>query len=75
MKNERKLAKARKRRKDFEKKRNVKNNNWPVATNKHKPLSAGDGILPSSKKNKLGKKEVTRRKTADRNAIRTASDK
>lgn len=41
-------------RKDFEKKRNVRKNNWPEWKRKATPfgLKAGDGILPKSKKYK-----------------------
>jgi hypothetical protein len=73
MKNERKLLKARKRRADFEKKRNIKNNNWP-AGNSRRPLSAGDGILPTSKKTTLSRKAKATRATVRRKAIKTATN-
>lgn len=46
-------------RKDFEKKRNVRANNWSSIDRKMTPhgLKAGDGILPKSKKYNLNKKD------------------
>ncbi len=46
-------------RKDFEKKRNIRANNWSADKRKSTPfgLRAGDGILPKSKKYKPSKKQ------------------
>lgn len=52
-----KLEKARKRRKDFEKRRNLKNRNGQKALQRGRVLRAGDGILPESKKRTLSKAE------------------
>lgn len=42
-------------RKDFEKKRNIRSNNWTDVQRRMTPrgLRAGDGILPKSKKYKI----------------------
>lgn len=69
-----KLLKARKRRKDFEKKRNVKNNNWSEADNKNSRLKAGDGVLPDSEKNRLSKRQIAHREKLRRNAISTINN-
>ncbi len=60
----RKVFKRAKQRRDYEKKMRIKNNNWKKEERYNHVLSAGDGILPKSKKytppkdkdNKLKKK-------------------
>lgn len=56
MKNK-KLSKARNRRKDFEKRRNLKNRNGQKALQRGRRLRAGDGVLPESKKRLPSKAE------------------
>ena len=65
-----KKAKAKKRRKDYKKKRNVARNN----SGQNPKLKAGEGVLPASKKNKLSKKTLAQQKKARGNAIRTATN-
>ncbi len=65
----RKQLKAKKLRKDYEKKRNIAQN-----AGKYSLLRAGDGILPKSKKIRLSKKTLTTQKKAQGNAIRTATN-
>jgi hypothetical protein len=99
----RKREKAKKRRKDYEKKRNIARNKSTshdeevpkykevqtktgrkvvkdgtkiVRRKNIKPrLQAGEGILPASRKHRLRKKEVARRKKAAGNVITTITKK
>lgn len=65
-----KKAKAKKRRKDYAKKRNVARNK----AGKNPVLKEGDGVLPGSKKNRLSKKTLANQKKAQGNAIKTATN-
>jgi len=67
----RKQLKAKKQRKDYEKKRNIAKN---AEKNGLVGLQAGDGILPKSKKIRLSKKTLAIQKKAQGNAFRTATN-
>ena len=66
----RRKEKARKQRKDYEKKRNVMRTK---PKGERELVSAGDGILPKSKKNMVSNKEKEGRKTAEKNTIDTVT--
>lgn len=48
--NERRNLKARRRRSDYEKKHNIKTNNWPKEKQFEHHMVAGDRTLPKSRK-------------------------
>ncbi len=66
-----KQLRAKKVRKDYEKKRNIEHNK---AKNKRTILQAGDGIFPKSKRYRLSKKTLAKTKKAQGNIIRTATN-
>lgn len=76
---ERKKKKAKRlkeQRKDYEAKRTVKKNNWPdkaeSGLTKSMVLSAGDGILPESKKNTLSKSQAKEKEALKINTLAAA---
>lgn len=51
-----KLNKAKSRRKDYEKRKNMWNNNVPTSLTRRYTPKAGDGILPASKRDRPSRK-------------------
>lgn len=65
----RKAQKARERRKDYTKKRNVFKNNEPVEKNIGLRMAEGDGVLPKSKKLRLNERQKKENKNIIINAL------